>query len=395
MSRGITLPEGARFTCQSCGRCCQGWDVPVDAETAARLRAHDWGTEPFEPMGSTGQFRIRQVDGRCYFLRPDNHCRIHVELSYDAKPPVCRGFPLSVLEVEGRQFARLSYWCPTVVANTGKPLEQQGRWVRDTARHADVRTAALRLEPGVEISGGDFDRLHHALREVVHDGAHPIGDRVAALAGLVRRLASSPGLPVEAAVQQARRDGIGRLAADARRGGAPAAGRRAISLYLLHDRPRGRMAGIRRFAEVALFTAGLARLRTRAVPACASRRMARRVTFQPSRVAGDLLARYLASKIDSRRYVAGEATVVGGINLLLVAYGLISELSRLRAATDRRTECSDEDVTLAVQAADLLVVEHSDLRQGAVQRRLVDGVLERPDLGADVLAFVHPAGRPS
>ena len=138
----VQTPEGARFTCQGCGRCCQGWTVPVERSAAERLRKHDWGGEPSEPLDTAEYpYRIRQVNGRCFFLDATGRCRIHAEIGYEAKPHACRAFPLAVLEMDGRQYGRLSYWCPTVAANEGRPLEQQSRWLREVAAAAGQRTA--------------------------------------------------------------------------------------------------------------------------------------------------------------------------------------------------------------------------------------------------------------
>ena len=130
-----------------------------------RLRSHDWGGEPFESAPGAGEpYRIKLVDNRCFFLDPENRCRIHTELSYDAKPPTCRSFPLTVLEVGGQRYARLSFWCPTVTANTGKPLDHQSSWIKETAKQSDHRTRPLMVNETREIQPGDFDRIHHALR---------------------------------------------------------------------------------------------------------------------------------------------------------------------------------------------------------------------------------------
>lgn len=392
--RPVHLPENARFSCQSCGRCCQGWSVPVDAATVDRLRQHDWGAEPFERAPGAGEpYRTRLVDGRCFFLDPENRCRIHAELSYEAKPPVCRSFPLTVLEVGGERYARLSFWCPTVTANTGKPLDHQSAWIRDTARHADQRTAPLTINGTTAIAPGDFDRVHRALRRFMADTASPVADRLAAAAAVIRRLDAAPANTDSASLARlahlAESEGAAALAVEARRGGRPAGGRRVLSLYLLQDREGGRLAILGRLAAVLLFNAGAMKIASRAVPGSANWRQVRRVPFQPSAESAALLTRYFCSKLDSRRYVAGDATLVTGFNLLVAAYGMINVLARLRAASQNRRSCSDEDVSLAVGAADLLVVEHPGLHYGRVHTQLVQAALGSAGLCADLLARIE------
>lgn len=394
MKLPVNVPEGTRFTCQGCGRCCQGWTVPVDQETVDRLRRHDWGGEPFEPLrGGDHPYRITLVSGRCFFLDQENRCRIHSELSYEAKPRVCRAFPLALVEIDGRSHARLSYWCPTVVANSGRPLEQQARWLKDTAVTADRRVEPLTIDGTREISPRQFDRIHGALRRCLVDAGLPMGDRLAAGAALVRRLHAASGQPAVdygAVVEAAEAEGVTALAREGTLGGRASSGRRVLTLYLLQDRAVGRWSMAPRLASVLLFNAGLWRLGSRAIGARASWRELRRVAFTPSAVSEELLTRYFCSKLDSRRYVAGNASLVTGYNILLAAYAMVEVLARTRAANSGRAACDDEDVRQAVGAADLLVVEHPGLDQNRQHRRVTETALGSPDLAAGLLALLRP-----
>ena len=189
-------------------------------------------------------------------------------------------------------------------------------------------------------------------------------------------------------VQTAVAEGPATLAREARDGGHRSGGRRALSLYLLQDRQGGRLAILTRLASVLLFNAGAIRLKSRAVPAAASWRQIRGVAFQPTAEGAGLLTRYFCSKVDSRRYVAGDATLVTGFNLLLAAYGMINVLSRMRAASQDRRSIDEEDIRLAVSAADLLVVEHPGLHYGRVHARLTQSALGSSDLCADLMALI-------
>lgn len=394
MKLPINIPEGTRFTCQSCGRCCQGWTVPVDEETVKRLRAHDWGGEPFEPLkGSSHPYRIRLVNDRCFFLDAKNHCRIHNEISYEAKPAGCRAFPLAVLEVAGAQYARLSYWCPTVVANEGKLLENQGRWLTDTARSADHRSAPLMINDRAEIGSRAFEQVHRALRRVMQTRHLPVADRLAANAALIRRLdqaaAKAGAAAVEQVVRAAESEGVAALAAETRRVGHASGGRRALTLYLLQNRRQGRGALVARLVSILSYNVGLTRLRCQAVAARASRQEIRGAAFSLSGSSDDLLTRYFSSKLDSRRYVAGDATLVTGFNLLMAAYGIINVLARMRAVSHGRQASDEEDVRAAVGAADLLVVEHPNLQHSRVHRRLAQVTLGASSFSSDMLAFLE------
>jgi Fe-S-cluster containining protein len=363
----------------------------VDQATVDRLRAHDWGSDPFEATPTAGDpYRIRLVAGRCFFLDRENRCRIHTELSYEEKPAVCRAFPLAVLEVAGKQYARMSFWCPTVTANTGKPLELQSRWLKNTAAHGDHREAPLMINEKTEIGVRDFERVHKILRHFLVTSSSPMAQRLAAAGALVRRLDEASrrdqAFSAERIVTAAESDGLVQLAAETRRLGNPAGGRRALALYLLQDWRGGHLAILGRFVSVLLFSAGLTPLKSRAVPAKASWRQVKRVAFELSPVSDALLTRYLCSKLDSRRYVAGDATLITGFNLLVAAYGMIDVMARMRAASAGRLSCDDDDVRMAVSAADLLVVEHPGLYQGRFQRQLTQSALGSADFCGDLLA---------
>lgn len=191
MSSRPRLPEDTRFSCQSCGRCCTKWAVPVSRERVDALRKHDWGGEPFqENRGPGDPFRTRLINGRCFFLNDENHCRIHAELSYDAKPDACKAFPLKFTEINKTPYARLSFYCPTVTDNKGKKIEQQSKWVQQVHRTSGdiARTKPLELCADVPISNKGIDGLERRLLGFIDEEAATIGDRLAACAGLIARL---------------------------------------------------------------------------------------------------------------------------------------------------------------------------------------------------------------
>lgn len=397
MTAEIRVSADARFTCRSCGRCCQGWAVPVDQQTVDRLRSRSWGGEPFEAT-STGEhpYRIRLVNGRCFFLDDTNRCRIQSELSYEAKPDVCRAFPLAVLDVNGTRHARMSYWCPTVADNVGRPLVHQMRWVHETARHADHRTARFMLNGRIEIESRTFDQVHAALHRLLAASEAKIADRIAAAAALVRRMvaaaAAAPDVSAvcRAAIQGGDLDGIARLTKEMRSSGRAASGRRVLALYLLQDASGGRASLLGRFFAVMLFTAGWTRLRSRVVSGRASWRELRAVADANTPSADGLVTRYLVSKLESRRYVAGAATLVEGVNMLCVAYAVAMVLARVRAAASGRACCDEGDIRAGLGAADLLVVEHAARLAGGLHGRLARAALGEADLCGDVLASLDP-----
>jgi len=396
MAREIKVPE-ARFSCQSCGRCCTMWTVTADESTVERLRTKDWGgRDPFLPLRGEGDpFKLRMVAGRCTFLDGDSRCRIHTQVGYNSKPEGCKAFPLHVSRVAGQTHVRLSFYCPAVSSNKGKRLQEQMRWVQSTVKAAGnvTREAALTLDDAIEITPGDLEALEAALAELLEGGqAATPADRLAAGAALLERVRQATAAQGKGALlptlKQARQAGLVVLASEGRQGGAAARGGPVLSLFLGQDCAPGALARVGRFFGVRFFNLGLGRLSSRLMEGQASMKQIRGVELRLDAESGALLTRYLVHKLRSRRILAGELTLIAGFNLLVAAYCVASLLARLHAAHDGRGATTLEDVERAIQAADLLVVEHTAIYQASMLATLTETVLAQDQLCASLLARI-------
>jgi len=106
----VRTPEGARWSCRSCGDCCRGFQFgPVAPEIIAGLQARDvashwapaaeapWFEERTGPDGEPVYF-LTHRDGHCVFLRDDALCAVHGLWGPEAKPAFCREYPFHVVE---------------------------------------------------------------------------------------------------------------------------------------------------------------------------------------------------------------------------------------------------------------------------------------------------------
>jgi Fe-S-cluster containining protein len=395
MAREIKVPE-ARFSCQSCGRCCTMWTVTADASKVERLRKQDWGgPDPFLPLRGEGDpFKLRMEGGRCFFLGDDNRCRIHNEVGYNSKPEGCKAFPLHVGKVAGQTRVRLSFYCPAVSANKGKRLGDQMRWVRSTVKAAGAvtREAALTLDDELEITVRDLEALEAGLVALLEQRDHALNDRLAAGAALlqrVRRATAERGkgalLPT---VEQARGEELAKLAKEGRQGGSSSRGGPVLSLFLGQDCAPSGLSRAGRFFGVRLFNLGLGRLSSRLMGGKASMKQIRGVELKLTEESDKLITRYLLHKLRARRTLAGELSIVSGFNLLVTAYAVTSMLARLRAAHEGRDVTDHGDVERAIQAADLLVVEHTAIYQASMLATLAETVLAQDNLCASLLARI-------
>jgi lysine-N-methylase len=143
-----TLPIIERWDCTGCGKCCRGNIVPLDEDDLRRLREQQWDKQP-EYRGvrtivrlglrlfSRSRYRLAQRDdGRCVFLTDDGLCRIHQRFGFDAKPLICRMYPLQLVPMDKTVHLTLRRSCPTAAADQGRELQAH---LREARQFADER----------------------------------------------------------------------------------------------------------------------------------------------------------------------------------------------------------------------------------------------------------------
>ncbi len=147
-----TLPIDERWECSHCGQCCRNSDIGLDAADLQRLSQQGWDRHPdtsgirvAERAGFLrSRYRLaRRTDGRCVFLTEQGMCRIHQEFGFDAKPLVCRMYPLQVVPGEQQLILTLRRSCPTAAADQGDLIHEYRRSVR----------AAIGQRPGLAEAG--------------------------------------------------------------------------------------------------------------------------------------------------------------------------------------------------------------------------------------------------
>lgn len=103
-----SILEGARFACQGSGGCCHGYAFgPLRDDDVARLEALDLAgafpqlEPPYVEQHDSGRY-LRKVGDQCCFLAADRRCGLHAAFGPEAKPALCRLYPLdSFGTVEG------------------------------------------------------------------------------------------------------------------------------------------------------------------------------------------------------------------------------------------------------------------------------------------------------
>ncbi len=70
-----------------CGKCCFETEMPLTEEDLRRIESLGYRKEEFS-ISFAGIVRLRNVNGKCYFLDEKNRCRI-----YEHRPEGCRLYP--------------------------------------------------------------------------------------------------------------------------------------------------------------------------------------------------------------------------------------------------------------------------------------------------------------
>jgi Fe-S-cluster containining protein len=134
-----------RHACHACGGCCRGAVVRlVDAEEAARVRAAGATLGIADPVVDGA---LRRVDGACVFLGADARCAIHAALGAEAKPAVCRQYPLVWMKDEAEARIGVDPGCYTASLTAG-----DGRLL--TAEEAELAVRAPLPPPLVGMEAG-------------------------------------------------------------------------------------------------------------------------------------------------------------------------------------------------------------------------------------------------
>ncbi len=136
----LIIPEGIRYNCQGCGRCCSGWSVGMTENDYSRIKDIDWGSlhpdlanrelfihrekEFKEGTSLYPHFTKPRADGTCSFLI-DNLCFIHSHTDEETKPATCQLFPYTFVETPTGIYTGLSLNSMASVRNLGNLLTDQ------------------------------------------------------------------------------------------------------------------------------------------------------------------------------------------------------------------------------------------------------------------------------
>jgi lysine-N-methylase len=185
-----TLPIVEQWDCHHCTACCRETTIQLNPDDLQRLTQQQWDQHP-EYCGiqivrrsawlGGAQVLAHKADGSCVFLTNSGRCRIHEEFGLDAKPFVCRLFPLQVLTTDREAFATVVRSCPSAAAERGRPLSQHLDFLRRLLGDDSKIVAkhdAPRIVRRARRSWDDFYLVTEALQRLLSDDRVPLVRRL-------------------------------------------------------------------------------------------------------------------------------------------------------------------------------------------------------------------------
>ena len=137
-SEKLIFPEGQKFECSQCGKCCRSaWKASVDL---SRLHQMNVAPEPTKlakkhcitPLRVLEDGRIvtnETSDGTCVFLEEETSlCGLQ---DSGLKPKSCLQFPFILRETPDGIMVGVSYLCSSIQKNEGRPLEEYSEEIRE------------------------------------------------------------------------------------------------------------------------------------------------------------------------------------------------------------------------------------------------------------------------
>lgn len=160
--------------CHGCGGSCETVRPRAlpDESAALEARAAELGVE--RPIVDG---HLRQEGGRCVFLDGASRCRLHSTYGAEAKPRICRQYPVVVVDAGRERRIGLDPGCYTAIATWRTAPEPTDAWV---VARGEIPEAAEREEAAViGLLGRSEATLASTLDALVPDGSAAFGARLA------------------------------------------------------------------------------------------------------------------------------------------------------------------------------------------------------------------------
>src|SRR3954454_4000027 len=175
-----TLPIVEQWDCHHCTACCRETTIQLNADDLGRLELQRWdqhpefrGIQTVRRSFALGGAKVlaHKPDGSCVFLTEAGLCRIHEVFGADAKPFMCRLYPLQVVTTDRETLATVVRSCPSAAADRGRPVEEHLSFVRRLLGDQGISeiVAAPPIVGRTRRSWDDFYRITEAIERLLAD----------------------------------------------------------------------------------------------------------------------------------------------------------------------------------------------------------------------------------
>lgn len=183
----VALPIIEHWDCHHCAACCRETVIRLNSDDVSRLQSQQWEKQPeFQGVrvvrrsALLGGTRVlaHKKDGSCVFLTTAGLCRIHELFGAEAKPLVCRQFPLQVVGWEHKSFATVLRSCPSAAAERGRAVSEHLGFLKRLVQDSEIRSAAPHIVKLVQRGWDEFERVASAVERCLTDEKLPLVRRI-------------------------------------------------------------------------------------------------------------------------------------------------------------------------------------------------------------------------
>lgn len=175
------------WDCQSCGVCCRGSIILLSDADRQKIREQRWEDDSDyrerklfvrDGRAGSGERLAQRADGSCVFLTTAGRCRIHEKFGSEAKPLVCRVFPLQLVPREKNAVLTLRRACPSAALDEGRALEEHLPEVKRLVAADELKIALPEQEIVDQSAWKQANRVMAAAARIFNDERFPPVRRV-------------------------------------------------------------------------------------------------------------------------------------------------------------------------------------------------------------------------
>ena len=184
----LYLPSNTEYSCTFCGKCCSNlWEIPLTENEANKLCEVDWHscsslpesaeTPATQSAINEKQLKLCGVGSDCNFLGTDRKCRLHAKFGAEIKPFTCRMFPFGFTDTPDGVYVGTSFFCPSIVANSGAPIEELKNDFTELIKSGAVVNKIqnpVNFAPGITIEWDDYKLIEGALDAIIGNNSEPV-----------------------------------------------------------------------------------------------------------------------------------------------------------------------------------------------------------------------------